>query len=120
MLLFALLSAATGPSQICDGGDSIVKKVSFENAGGLTSEQKSTLSHLLMGRCFYHADGSLLGEAVYRQLRRFGYRNVFVEDPIIRVLDRSVRPSPVSITVDFVLTNPDGVKRFDAGPRARN
>ena len=111
MLLFALLSAVTGTSPICDGGDSIVKKVSFETAGGLTSEQKSTLSDLLMGRCFYQTDGSLLGEAVYRKLRRFGYRNVMVEDPIIRVLDRGLRPSPVSITIDFVLTNPDGAKR---------
>ena len=111
ILLFALLSAATGTSPACTGGDSIVKNVSFENPVGLTLEQKAKLNELLMARCFYRADGSSLSEAVYRQLLRFGYKGAYVQDPIVRVLDRSVLPLPVSVTIDFVLTSPDRTGR---------
>lgn len=107
LLLIALLSVATGTSPACNDGDSIVKKVSFENPVGLTSGQKARLNELLMARCFYQADGSALSEVVYRQLLRFGYKHAYVQDPIIRVLDRSVRPLPVSVTIDFVLKYSD-------------
>lgn len=111
-LLFVLLfvsgdaAVATHTPPGCQG-DSIVKKVSFENPVGLTSEQKASLNELLMARCFYRADGSSLSEAVYRELRRFGYKGAYVQDPIVRVLDRSVHPLPVSVTIDFVLTSPN-------------
>jgi hypothetical protein len=115
-LLFALVfvgggvpvAAHTAPG--CPG-DSVVRKVSFENTSGLPSTQIAKLNKLLMGRCFSQADGGTLSEAVYHQLRAFGYRKVFVQDAIIRVLDRNLQPSPVSVTIDFVLTNPDGTKR---------
>ena len=115
-LLFVLLfvsgdaPVATHTPPGCQG-DSVVKKVSFENTEGLSSTQLTKLNKLLMRRCFYQADGDTLTEAVYHQLRAFGYRNVYVQDAIVRVLDRSLQPSPVSVTIDFVLTNPDGTKR---------
>ena len=111
VLLFTLLSLATGSFAACRDGDSIVKKVSFESTAGLTTEQKSTLNKLLMDRCFYQADGDKLSEAVYRHLCSFGYKHAFVQDPIVRVLDRRVRPFPVSVTVDFVLTSPNETTR---------
>ena len=115
-LLFALLFVGgDAPVAIhtppgCQG-DSIVEKVSFENPAGLTFEQKASLNELLMARCFYRADGSSLSEAVYRQLRRLGYKSAYVQDPIVRVLDRSVHPLPVSVTIDFVLTTSDRAGR---------
>ena len=111
ILLFVLLSVTTGNSPSCNDGDSIVKKLSFENPVGPTLEQKAKLSELLRARCFYRAEGSSLSEDVYRQLCRFGYKHAYVQEPIIRVLDHNVRPFPVSVTIDFVLTSPDRVGR---------
>jgi len=111
VLLFTLLSLATGSFAACTDGDSIVKKVSFENTAGLTSDQKSTLNKLLMDRCFYQADGDELSEVIYRQLHRYGYNKTYVQAPIVRVLNRSIRPSPVSVTIDFVLDYQDRIRR---------
>lgn len=115
-LLFALLFVggdapiATHAPPPCQG-DSVVKNVSFEDTSGLSSAQIAKLNKLLMDRCFYRADGGTLSEAVDRQLQAFGYRNINVQDAIVRVLDRSRQPYPVSVTIDFVLVNPDGTKR---------
>jgi len=111
ILLFALLSVAPGTPPLCHDSDSVVKKVSFENTVGLTPAEKSTLNRLLLARSFCQADGSPLSEAVYQQLCRFGYKHAYVQDPIVRVLDRNVRPVPVSVTIDFVLTWPDRTTR---------
>jgi hypothetical protein len=111
VLLFTLLSLATGSFAACPDEDSIVKKVSFENTAGLTSEQKSTLNKLLMDRCFYQADGDQLSDAVYRQLHSYGYDKAYVQNPIVRVLNRSIHPSPVSVAIDFVLDYQNGTRR---------
>lgn len=115
-LFFALLfiggdaPIATHAPPGCQG-DSVVKNVSFEDTSGLSSAQIAKLNKLLTGRCFYSTDGGTLSEAVYHQLRAFGHPDVYVQDAIVRVLDRSRQPSPVSVIIDFVLVNPDGTKR---------
>jgi hypothetical protein len=111
IFLFTLLSLATGSFAACTDGDSIVKKVSFESTAGLTSDEKSTLNKLLMDRCFYQADGDTLSEVIYRQLIRYGYTTAYVQDPIVRVLNRSSHPSPVSVAIDFVLDYQNGTRR---------
>ena len=103
LLLVTLLGFATGGSPACHDGDSIVRRVSLEDTVGLTSAQKSTLHSLWIDQCFYREHGDKLGEAVYRQLRKWGYTKAYVQDPIIRVLNRSSNPSSVSVTIDFVL-----------------
>jgi hypothetical protein len=97
VVLFALLAfgregASASSSTNCDG-DSIVKKVSFENPAGMSSLQQEKLRQLLMKRCFDRANASLLGEAVYKQLREFGYKTAAVDDPIVRVLDKNLYPA---------------------------
>lgn len=79
LLLLTLMSVATGGSATCQG-DSIVRKVSFENTAGLTFDQKSTLTKLLIDRCFYQADKETLTEVVYRQLQQYGYPKAYVQD----------------------------------------
>ena len=91
-------------------GNSIVKKVSFENPLGLSSAQKGKLNRVLMNRCFDGPDGASLSEAIYQQLWEFGYKKLFVHDPIIRVLGKNLRPAPVSVTIDFALGTSEGRK----------
>jgi len=107
LLLVTLLGFATGGSPACDDGDSIVRRVSLEDTAGLTSVQKSTLNSLLTNQCFYREHGDKLSEAVYRQLSKWGYTKAYVQDPIVRVLNRSSNPSSVSVTIDFVLDYQD-------------
>ena len=114
VVLFALLALrgkgvnAAAPN-LCDG-DSVVKKVSFENPVGLSSAQEEKLNRLLMNRCFDRTEPDLLSEAVYKQLREFGYKTAAVDDPIVRVLDKNLFPAPVSVTIDFALVNPNRSK----------
>lgn len=109
-LLLAILSgtvSAQGPRKC----DSVVKKVSLENPTGLTPEQRNSLQKLLVGRCFHREDPSVLSKAVYDQLRRWGYKRPTVIDPDkghdIRVLDDSLHPSPIAVTIDFRLSGLD-------------
>jgi len=110
VLLFTLMSLGAGSSPACSNADSVVKTVSFENTAGLTLQQKSTLNKLVMDRHFCQADADILSEAVYRQLRKYGYSKAFVQDPIVRVLDRRVHPSPVSVTINFALDYQNGTR----------
>jgi len=87
--------------------DSIVKKVSFENMTGLNPEQQASLRALLVGRCFQQEHGDVLSKAVYDELRGWGYKQSTVEDPLILLLDDSLHPSPVAITIDFSLRSSD-------------
>lgn len=105
LLLFALTAVAPGADRspsMCRG-DAIVKRVSWENPGKLSVAQQATLTDVVMGRCFNRDESSELGEAVFDQLRKFGYERPYVQDPIVRVLDRIARPLPVAVTIDFVL-----------------
>lgn len=111
-LLAALLGFTMGASSACHDGDAIVKSVSFEDTDGLTSVQKSTLNSLLMNQCFYRGHGDKLSEAVYRQLREYGYTKAYVQDPVVRALNRSSNPSPVSVTIDFVLDSQAGARKL--------
>jgi hypothetical protein len=107
-LLFVVRSATVSAQSSPDcHGDSVVKKVSLENATALSSKQRTSLNRLLLGRCLDHNDGGPLGHAVYHQLQEFGYKRVYVQDPIVRVLGRSRHPFPVAITIDFVVTAPE-------------
>ena len=106
-LLVTLLGFTAGASSACHDGDSIVRRVSFEHTAGLSSVQRSTLNSLLMNQCFYREHGDKLSEAVYRQLRKYGYTKAYVQDPIVRVLNRDGNPSAVSVTIDFVLDYQD-------------
>ena len=88
--------------------DSVVTKVSLENTAGLTSERQASLKRLLIGRCFQREHGDVLGEAVYKQLRRWGYKQPTVYDPAsILILNGGVHPSPVAVAIDFHLTGSD-------------
>jgi TonB family protein len=91
--------------------DYVVKQISLENPTGLTPEQRIGLEKLLVGRCFERGDPSTLSEAVYDQLRRWDYKQPTVIDPDkdhdIRVLDDSLHPSPVAVTIDFRLSGSD-------------
>lgn len=111
VLLLTLMSIATGSAATCRTGDSIVRKISFENTAGLTFDQKSTLTKLLIDRCFYQADKETLSEVVYRRLQQYGYRKAYVQDPIVRVLNWNVHPLPASVTIDFVTGNRDTPRR---------
>lgn len=108
LLAFSSEMPAAQSSQRCD---SVVKKVSFENPAGLTGRQRASLTKLLVGRCFQREDPSVLSQAVYDQLRRWGYKQATVIDPDkagdIRVLDANRHPSPVAVTLDFRLTGSD-------------
>jgi hypothetical protein len=83
--------------------DAVVSKVSFENTGGLSPNQQMSLRKLLLGRCFYRRDDVKLSEAVYNQLRGWGYRRATVYDPLVRVLDQKSHPSPVAVVIDLRL-----------------
>ena len=107
LLLVTLMSIATGCAATCNTGDSIVRKISFENTAGLTFDQKSTLTKLLIDRYFYQADKETLSDVVYRQLQQYGYRKAYVQDPIVRVLNWNVHPLPASVIIDFVTGNRD-------------
>ena len=111
LVLLTLMSIATGCAATCQTGDSIVTKLSFQNTAGLTFDQKSTLTKLLIDRCFYQADKETLSDVVYRQLQQYGYRKAYVQDPIVRVLNWNVHPLPASVTVDFVTGNRESPRR---------
>lgn len=102
------VSANAQSSRTCD---SVVRTVAFENTTGLTAEQRTSLSKLLVGRCFQLEHPDVLSEAVYQQLQRWGYRQPVVYDPEkghdIRVLDGTLYPTPVAVTVDFRLRGSD-------------
>lgn len=108
LLAFSSGMAAAQSSQTCD---SVVKKVSFEHPNGLNSRQRASLTKLLVGRCFQREDPSVLSQAVYDQLRKWGYKQATVIDPDkagdIRVLDVNIHPSPVAVTIDFRLSGSD-------------
>jgi hypothetical protein len=87
--------------------DAVVSKVSFEYTTGLSPKRQTSLTNLLLGRCFDRRDDVKLSEAVYNQLRAWGYRRATVYDPLVRVLDSKSHPSPVAITIDFRLTGRD-------------
>jgi hypothetical protein len=107
VVLLVTLASTTATAQSSSNCDSVVKKVSFEDTTGLTPEQRTNLSKLLLGRCFRREDPVVLSEALYHQLRRWGYKHAEVIDPDkghdIRILDESVHPSPVAVTIDFRL-----------------
>ncbi len=108
--LIVLLSVV-GNAQTSPSCDSVVENVAFESAKGLSVERQASLKKLLIGRCFQRNNPSDLSEAVYKQLRAWGYKQPTVYDPDkghdIRVLDESVKPSPVAVTIDFRLTGLD-------------
>jgi hypothetical protein len=107
IVLFSVFATAQSP-QSCD---SVIKKIAFENTSGLSKGQQAELSKLLMGRCFQREHPGVLSEAIYEQLRKWGYKRPTVYDPDkgadIRVLDSNVHPSPVAVTIDFRLTGLD-------------
>ena len=112
-MLFVLLSVGAS-AQIAPSCDSIVKKVTFENTNGLNPEQTTRLSKLLMGRCFQREHPEVLSEAVYRQLRAWGFKQPTVYDPdhghAIQVLDDTVTPKPVAVAIDFRVVGLDKFK----------
>jgi hypothetical protein len=112
LLIAALSVAATAQSSsTCDY---VIRKVSFENTTGLTASQRTRLAKLLVGNCFQIENPGVLSEAVFHQLRSWGYNHAEVIDPDkghdIRILDETARPTPVAVTIDF---------RLDASTTAR-
>jgi hypothetical protein len=112
--LFVLLSVAA-TAQGSPTCDSVVKKVAFENTTGLTTKQVSSISKLLVGRCFKREHPQVLSEAIYRQLREWGYKQPTVIDPDkgrdIRVLNATAIPSPVAVTIDFRVSGFDDFRK---------
>jgi|SRR6516162_3621924 hypothetical protein len=106
ILLFLL--SVVGNAQTSSSCDSVVKKVAFEYTTGLSPEQQTSLKKLLIGRCFQRRSPGVLSEAVYKQLLAWGFKQPTVYDPDhghdILVLDETVKPSPVAVTIDFRLT----------------
>ena len=107
-LLMLTVFAANGGAESSSPCDSVVRKVSLESTTGLTTEHQVSLRNLLMGRCFQREHGDVLSEAVYNQLRGWGYEKSIVYDPsALRILDDRIRPSPVAVTIDFCLDGSD-------------
>ena len=117
--VFVALSAVSSSGQDKNTCDYVVKKVWFESASGLTSEQIQKLHNLIEGRCYDPAQSSSISMAVYDQLRRWGYRQVEVYDPDkFQIVDKSVHPSPITFVIDFRvndLTECPAVRPSDAG-----
>jgi hypothetical protein len=86
----------------------VVGQVSFENPTGLTDPQIAALRRLVLGRCYEPERQTYISGYVYQQLRAWGYKRSTVYDPKeIRVLDSSVHPSPIAVTIDFCLSGLD-------------
>jgi hypothetical protein len=99
--------------------DYVIKKVWFESASGLTSEQVQKLHNLVEGRCYDPAKPSSVSKAIYDELRQWGYRQVEVYDPDkFHVQNDSVHPTPITFVVDFRvndLTTCPAIQPKDAG-----
>ena len=116
LLAFSTLSLSGQDKSTCNF---VIKKVWFESASGLTSEQLQKLHNLVEGRCYDPAEPSSISNAVFDQLRQWGYRKAKVYDPDkFRVVDQSVHPSLIALVVDFQvndLTACPAVEPRDAG-----
>ena len=117
--VFAVFSALSLSGQDKNTCGYIVKKVWFESASGLTSEEIQKLHNLVEGRCYDPAQPSFLSTAVYDELRQWGYRKIEVYDPDkFQILDKNVHPSPITFVIDFRvddLTECPAIQPTDAG-----
>jgi hypothetical protein len=83
----------------------VVAKVSFEDPSGLTGEQLEKLRTLAMGRCYDPVNAVFFSQYLYEELQEWGCCKPTVYDPnTFQVLDSSIHPSPIAVTLDFRLT----------------
>ncbi len=107
-LVFLAFSALPVMGQEQNTCTYIVKEASFENTRGLTPKQVETLRTLVLERCYDPVKAVFFSQYVYDQLREWGYCKATVYDPNdFRILDRNIHPSPIAVTIDFLLTAPD-------------